>query len=69
MAVGRNITWNKTGTKGSNVIFPMILRLFGRTSNGEVLGHQIKIFQNRGGEEYQVQGTSYTPALINATLP
>ena len=33
-AVGKNITW-KNGNLGSDILFPLISRLFGRLSNGE----------------------------------
>jgi len=44
---------------GSNIIFPLILRLLGRISSGEkwkgkeILGKNIKILKNWDGEEYQ----------------
>ena len=45
MAVEKNISWKK----GSNIIFPLILRLLGRISSGEegkrmeIAGKKIKI--------------------------
>ena len=48
MAVEKNITWEKR-ERGSNIIFPIILRLLGRISSGEevkwteILGKKIKI--------------------------
>ena len=30
MAVGKNITWKKERVRGSNIIFPIILRLLGK---------------------------------------
>ena len=59
MAVGTNITGVGKG-KGSNIIFPIILRLLGRISIGkegkgtETLVKKIKIYFKGGGEEYQV---------------
>ena len=56
--------------RGSIIIFPMILRLFGRIASGEkrkvteISGKKIKIIKNVGGEDYQVVGNY--PEIIQA---
>ena len=71
-SVGKNIKWGRgegniiaVGTniekwdKGSNIIFPIILRLLGRISSGEEDGHfweENQDLNNGCGEEYQVLG-------------
>ena len=53
--------------RGSNIIFPIILRLLGRISSGEK-GRKRKFwgrksrFNKRSGKNIKVQGTLYTPA-------
>jgi len=53
--------------RGSNIIFPIILRLLGRISSGEdgkktgILGKKINIIINGVGEEYQVVGNFIHP--------
>ena len=53
IAVGKNITWKK---RGSNIIFPFIIRLLGRISSGEegkgteILGIK-KLNLKKGGME------------------
>ena len=53
---------------GSNIIFPMILRLLGRLSSGEEGKGtenfvEKNIYKNRGREEYQVVGNFIHPCL------
>ena len=53
--------------KGSNIIIPVILRLWGRISSEkkvkEISGKKFKLKKNWGGEEYQVVVTLYTSGL------
>ena len=67
MAVRKNITWEQV----SNIIFPKILKLFGRISSGEkgkgteISGKKIKIKNEMGvGKNIKLYGTLYTPAWI-----
>ena len=59
---GEEYNWGKR-KKGSNIIFPIILRLLGRISSEEegkgtkILGKKIKILTNGGGECREL----YTP--------
>ena len=70
MAVGKNKGKNGKMERGSIIIFPMILRLFGRIASGEkrkvteISGKKIKIIKNVGGEDYQVVGNY--PEIIQA---
>ena len=63
--MGKNIKRDR----GSNIIFPIILRLLGRISSGkkgkgaETAGKKIKIKKIMGmGKNIKLQGTLYTPA-------
>ena len=50
--------------KGSNIIFPVILRLLGRTTfveKGKEM--EINILKDRGGEDYQVVGNIIHPCV------
>ena len=55
---------------GSNIIFPIILRLLGRISSGEegmgtdMLGKKIKILKNGCWEEYQVAWNFIHPCPV-----
>ena len=53
-------------SRGSNIICSIILRLHREDylvgKGTEILGKKIILLRNKGGEEYQIAGTSYTPA-------
>ena len=59
--------------RGSNIIFPIIMRQLGRISSGEkgkemeISGMKIKIKKNGGGEKYQVVENFIHPWIIQDT--
>ena len=70
MAVGKNKTWKK-GKRGSNIIFPIILKLLGRILSGKgdnKFREENQDFKKWDGEEYQVAGNFIHPWMAEGDV-